>query len=310
MPGNRDYLDIPRRRIPPPYGEPPSPSDRHYRPARRASPRRGSPPPPLHSPPSTHHRHKSSRKKSKKKKRSRSKSTRSSEYDDDSPCEYEPKSRDEYERRSHSREKEIVNKLKILSDEHDSFSDADFDSPIFDSESKSTDQADQRLHDEEESRHSNDVTVSHSNDQEKQPCSNSQDATRHYSAYKLLHDPHLKPGAKLLYRFDGVVPNNMNFPAVQLRDPRVPLAKLWSRREPLDLPVPLFKVSRRSSETRSLVRELTLMDLIVQVDENYVGDPPPLEVTICNLNDNIDKVFLSDMVRIRLSIQKCGRFTF
>jgi histone-lysine N-methyltransferase SETD1 len=38
------------------------------------------------------------------------------------------------------------------------------------------------------------------------------------------------------------------------------------------------------------------------VDENYVGDPPPLEVTICNLDDNIDKAFLSDMVRVRQQI--------
>ncbi len=35
----------------------------------------------------------------------------------------------------------------------------------------------------------------------------------------------------------------------------------------------------------------------LQVDENYVGEPPPLEVTICNLNDNIDRTFLSEMVR-------------
>lgn len=37
---------------------------------------------------------------------------------------------------------------------------------------------------------------------------------------------------------------------------------------------------------------------LLQIDANYVGEPPPLEVTICNLNDNIDKAFLSDMVRI------------
>lgn len=27
-----------------------------------------------------------------------------------------------------------------------------------------------------------------------------------------------------------------------------------------------------------------------------MGEPPPLEVTICHLNDNIDKAFLSEMV--------------
>lgn len=34
----------------------------------------------------------------------------------------------------------------------------------------------------------------------------------------------------------------------------------------------------------------------MQIDSNYVGDPPSLEVTIFNLNDNIDKQFLTDMV--------------
>lgn len=33
-----------------------------------------------------------------------------------------------------------------------------------------------------------------------------------------------------------------------------------------------------------------------RIDSNYVGDPPKLEITICHLNDNIDKSFLTDMV--------------
>lgn len=33
-----------------------------------------------------------------------------------------------------------------------------------------------------------------------------------------------------------------------------------------------------------------------QVDENYVGEPPKVEVTIENLNDNVDKAFLQSMV--------------
>lgn len=41
----------------------------------------------------------------------------------------------------------------------------------------------------------------------------------------------------------------------------------------------------------------TFHTFLLQIDANYVGVPPPLEVTICNLNDNIDKAFLSDMVR-------------
>lgn len=37
-----------------------------------------------------------------------------------------------------------------------------------------------------------------------------------------------------------------------------------------------------------------------KIDQNYVGEPPALEITITNLNDNIDKQFLKDLVR------KCG----
>lgn len=33
-----------------------------------------------------------------------------------------------------------------------------------------------------------------------------------------------------------------------------------------------------------------------RIDQNYVGDPPQLEVAISNLNDNIDRAFLSDMM--------------
>lgn len=39
-----------------------------------------------------------------------------------------------------------------------------------------------------------------------------------------------------------------------------------------------------------------------KIDKNYFGEPPAVEVTITNLNDNIDEKFLSDMV------QKCGPF--
>lgn len=33
-----------------------------------------------------------------------------------------------------------------------------------------------------------------------------------------------------------------------------------------------------------------------RIDKNYVGIPPQLEITIGNLNDNIDKAFLADMM--------------
>ncbi|KAG8238891.1 hypothetical protein J437_LFUL015176 [Ladona fulva] len=92
--------------------------------------------------------------------------------------------------------------------------------------------------------------------------------------YKLVVDPFLVKGASKLYRYDGNVPNDPTMPTVQVRDPRSHLKGIWKRLEILDIPVPRFKI-----------------------DANYVGEPPPLEVTICNLNDNIDKAFLTDMVQ-------------
>lgn len=37
-----------------------------------------------------------------------------------------------------------------------------------------------------------------------------------------------------------------------------------------------------------------------RIDQNYVGEPPAIEITVTNLNDNIDKQFLTDL------LQKCG----
>lgn len=92
--------------------------------------------------------------------------------------------------------------------------------------------------------------------------------------YKLLVDPFLVKGAAKLYRYDGVVPGDPTYPPVQLRDPRSQLTRIWTRLEQLELPVPRFKI-----------------------DSNYCGEPPPLEVTFCHLNDNIDRSFLTDMVQ-------------
>ncbi|XP_052888970.1 histone-lysine N-methyltransferase SETD1 [Anopheles moucheti] len=98
--------------------------------------------------------------------------------------------------------------------------------------------------------------------------------------FKLLVDPFLHRGTQKIYRYDGVVPGDPSHPPVIPRDPRNPLARIRSRVEPLDIPVPRFKI-----------------------DQHYVGEPPAIEITITNLNDNIDKPFLSDM------LAKCGTFT-
>ncbi|XP_013167765.1 PREDICTED: histone-lysine N-methyltransferase SETD1 isoform X1 [Papilio xuthus] len=91
--------------------------------------------------------------------------------------------------------------------------------------------------------------------------------------YKLLMDPCLVKGATKLYRYDGCVPGDASYPPVQCRDPRSQLSRIWNKIESADLPIPRFKI-----------------------DKNYVGVPPQVEITIGNLNDNIDKAFLSDMM--------------
>ena len=76
-------------------------------------------------------------------------------------------------------------------------------------------------------------------------------------------------------RYDGVtVPGNPHHLSPTPSDPRKkPLPSLWRRMEDLDLPVPRMII-----------------------DEHYVGDPPKVEVTMDNLNDNIDKQFLSNRI--------------
>lgn len=46
--------------------------------------------------------------------------------------------------------------------------------------------------------------------------------------------------------------------------------------------------------------EIQRVLLTLQIDSDYIGDPPAVEVTICNVNDNIDKAFLTDLVSIGL----------
>ncbi|XP_070072342.1 histone-lysine N-methyltransferase SETD1 [Drosophila takahashii] len=96
--------------------------------------------------------------------------------------------------------------------------------------------------------------------------------------FKLLADPQLvKCGAKL-YRYDGIVPGDPAYPTITPRDPRNPLIRIRVRSvEPLLLRIPRFVI-----------------------DSDYVGQPPAIEVTLVNLNDNIDKQFLSNM------LEKCG----
>ncbi|KAH8393201.1 hypothetical protein KR200_002082 [Drosophila serrata] len=104
--------------------------------------------------------------------------------------------------------------------------------------------------------------------------------TKMHRNFKLLADPQLiKCGAKL-YRYDGVVPGDATYPTITPRDPRNPLIRIRARPvDPLMLLIPRFVI-----------------------DSDYVGQPPAIEVTVINLNDNIDRQFLSSM------LDKCGTF--
>ncbi|KAK7088600.1 histone-lysine N-methyltransferase SETD1B-A-like [Littorina saxatilis] len=91
--------------------------------------------------------------------------------------------------------------------------------------------------------------------------------------YKLIVDPtiHSYKGNAKVYRFDGINPDGH---VIDARDPRPRYQRIWCRRQAADLPVPQFKY-----------------------DHNYVGTPPPKEVTFTNLNDNINRDFLENMCK-------------
>ncbi|QQP36690.1 Uncharacterized protein FKW44_021861 [Caligus rogercresseyi] len=65
----------------------------------------------------------------------------------------------------------------------------------------------------------------------------------------------------------------LHFP-VDPRSKLPPALARWRRLESLELPVPRFRI-----------------------DSNYVGTPPTIEVTLENLNDNVDRNFLERLVR-------------
>ncbi|XP_031623064.1 histone-lysine N-methyltransferase SETD1 [Contarinia nasturtii] len=95
--------------------------------------------------------------------------------------------------------------------------------------------------------------------------------------YKLIIDPFLVKAPQKIYRYNGIV-NDPAYPQVILKDPRNAKAiRLRVRLDPIELPVPRFKI-----------------------DEHYVGDPPAVEITITNMNDNVDENFLRNL------LQKCG----
>lgn len=50
----------------------------------------------------------------------------------------------------------------------------------------------------------------------------------------------------------------------------------------------------------AILKPQTIIKFVVYrltIDKDYVGEPPAIEITVKNLNDNVDKNFLSDMLQ-------------
>ena len=91
-------------------------------------------------------------------------------------------------------------------------------------------------------------------------------------SYKLIIDPFIHKDVKeKVVRYDGEIPGDQHSITPTPVDPRKRTLNLWKLEKPeaLDLPVPRFVI-----------------------DANYTGEPPKVEVTLDNLNDNVDKQFL------------------
>ncbi|RWS29179.1 histone-lysine N-methyltransferase SETD1-like protein [Leptotrombidium deliense] len=94
--------------------------------------------------------------------------------------------------------------------------------------------------------------------------------------WKLISDPCLVKGTVKVYRYEGVVPGKECLhPPVIIQDPRKKKTEAsWVKTETMFLLSTKFKI-----------------------DSHYVGVPPPVEVSVTNLNDNINQKFLEDMVK-------------
>lgn len=60
-----------------------------------------------------------------------------------------------------------------------------------------------------------------------------------FQDYKLIVDPFLVKAPQKIYRYNGIVPNDLNYPQVILKDPRNAKAiRLRVRLDPIELLVP------------------------------------------------------------------------
>ncbi len=122
--------------------------------------------------------------------------------------------------------------------------------------------------------------------------------------YKLMVDPMIVKGGVKIYRYEGIIPNDPTAPPVIPRDPRKLATKLRTRLDPLEIPVPRFENKFSLNFVLLLLFNDCEFSFVYRfkIDQNYVGEPPAVEITITNLNDNIDKQFLNNL------IQKCGTY--
>ena len=86
-----------------------------------------------------------------------------------------------------------------------------------------------------------------------------------------------KDAREKVIRYDGeTIPGDLHHIVPTLSDPRKRKQVYWNREkeDAMELPVPRLLI-----------------------DQFYVGEPPKVEVTIDNLNDNVDKQFLAKTVQ-------------
>ncbi|RWS14882.1 histone-lysine N-methyltransferase SETD1-like protein [Dinothrombium tinctorium] len=114
--------------------------------------------------------------------------------------------------------------------------------------------------------------------------------------WKLISDPCLVKGAPKIYRYEGVVPG-VSIPSFS--PSLIPSETL--QKECVYAPL-IIQDPRKRKKDAAWAKPETLFLLSTRfkvrlIDSHYVGTPPPVEVSITNLNDNINQKFLEDMVK-------------
>lgn len=94
---------------------------------------------------------------------------------------------------------------------------------------------------------------------------------KQFRAWKLMMDPALVNGGIKTFRFDGRLENDCN--PVLVRDPRSNKSRNLNENKAMVLTIPMF-----------------------EFDHHSVGRPSVVEVTITNLNDNVNQKLLTEVI--------------